>query len=63
MRSFLKIKPSRIGAITLSFTDKGKSCSVQDFLYVANVSFEAIRKNKTLTKISEFTVHGSYRTD
>ena len=32
MRSFVKIKPSRIGDITLSFTDIGKSCPVRDFL-------------------------------
>ena len=43
MRSFVKIKHSRIGDITLSFTDIGKSCHVCDF-YVANVSFNAIRK-------------------
>ena len=40
----MKIKPSQIGDITLSFTDIGKSCSVRDF-YVANVSFNAIREN------------------
>ena len=32
MRSFVKIKPSRIGNITMSFTDIGKSCHVCDFL-------------------------------
>ena len=31
MRSFVKIKPSRIGDIFLSFTDIGKSCPVRDF--------------------------------
>ena len=31
MRSFVKIKPSQIGDITLSFTDIGKSCPVRDF--------------------------------
>ena len=31
MLSFVKIKPSRIGDITLSFTDLGKSCPVCDF--------------------------------
>ena len=31
MQSFVKIKPSRIGDITLSFTDIGKSCPVGDF--------------------------------
>ena len=33
-RSFVKIKPSRIGDITLSFTDIGKSCPVREF-YIA----------------------------
>ena len=56
MRSFVKIKPSRIGDITLSFTDIGKSCTVHVF-YVANVSLNAIRENKILRKISEFTMY------
>ena len=51
----MKIKPSRIGDITLSFTDIGKSCPFRDF-YVANVSFNATRENKILAKISEFSV-------
>ena len=55
MRSFVKIKPSRIGDITLSFTDIGKACHVCDF-YIANVSFNVIRENQILAKISEFTV-------
>ena len=55
MRSFVKIKPSRFGDITLSSTDRGKSCPVRDF-YVANVSFNAIREHELLAKISEFTV-------
>ena len=55
MRSFVKTKPSQIGDITLSFTDIGKTCPVHDF-YVTNVSFNAIRENKILAKISEFTV-------
>ena len=55
MRSFVKIKPSQIDDITMSFTDIGKSCPVRDF-YVANVSFSAIRENKILAKICEFTV-------
>ena len=60
MRSFVKIKPSRIGDITLSFTDISKSCIVRDFFYVASVSFNAIRENKILAKISEFTVLMEY---
>ena len=55
MRSFVKIKPSRIGDITLSLTDIGITCSVPDF-YDANVSFNAIRESKIPAKISEFAV-------
>ena len=55
MRSFVKIKPLQIGDITLLFTDIGKSCPVRD-IYVANVSFNRIRENKILAKISKFTV-------
>ena len=32
MRSFVKIKSSRIGEITLSFTDISKSCPCHEFL-------------------------------
>ena len=60
MLSFVKIKPSLIGDITLSFTDKGKSCPVRDFFYVANVSFNAIQENKIITKNSEFTAYMYY---
>ena len=56
MRSFVKIKPSRIGVITLSLIDIGNSRPIRDF-YVANVSFNAIRENKILAKISKFTVY------
>ena len=55
MRSFVKIKSSRNGEINLSFTDKGKSCKSRN-LNVANMSFNAIRENKILAKISGFTV-------
>ena len=47
MRSFVKIKLLRNGKITLSFIDKG---------HITNMSFNAIRENKVLAKISEFTV-------
>ena len=55
MQSFVKIKPSQISDITLSFTDIGKSCPVRDFLRRKCV-FNAFRENKILAKISEFTV-------
>ena len=55
MRSFVKMKSSRKGEITMSFTDMSKTCPNRIF-YIANMSFNAIRKNKTLAKISEFTV-------
>ena len=32
LRSFMKIKPSRYGKITLSFIDKGKSCLNREFV-------------------------------
>ena len=44
MRCFVKIKFSRNAEITLSFTD-------------VNMSFNAIRENKILAKISGFTVY------
>ena len=55
MRSFVKIKSSRNGEITLPFTDIGKPCPSRDF-YVANMPFNAIRENEILAKISELTV-------
>ena len=54
MRNFVKIKSLRDGEITLSLTDIGKSCHCCEFITVANMSFNAIRKNKILSKISEF---------
>ena len=54
MRSFMKIKSSRNGELTLSFTDICKSCLSRDFLR-RNMSFNAIRENKILAKICEFT--------
>ena len=53
MRSFMKIKPSQNGKITLSFTDVGESCPSCKFL-TRQMSFNAIHENKILTKISEF---------
>ena len=46
-----KKKPSRNREIILSFNDVSLSCNV------ANMSFNAIRENKIVAKISEFTVH------
>ena len=51
----MKIKPSRIGDITLSFTDIGKSCPVRNF-FTSQMCLNAISENKILGKISEFTV-------
>ena len=56
MRSFVKIKPSQNGKNTMSFIDIGKSCLNRDFFYITNVSFNVIRENKILAKISESTV-------
>ena len=57
MRSFVKIKLTRIGDIILTFTVRVNHALFAIF-YVANVSFNAIRENKILGKISEFTVYG-----
>ena len=46
MQSFVNLKPSPNGETTLSFTDVGKSCHCPEFFSVANMSFNAIRKNK-----------------
>ena len=53
---FREIKSSRNGEIIMLFTYIGKLCHSRDFFYVANMSFNAIRENKILAKISEFTV-------
>ena len=50
-----KINRSRNGKTTLSFIDVGKSC-LNGIFNVANMSFNAIRENKILSKIFEFTV-------
>ena len=52
----MKIKSSKNGKITLSFTDIDESCSSHEF-NVASMSFNAVRENKVLVKISEFTVY------
>ena len=55
MRSFVIMKSSINGEITLSFTGKGKSCPSREFLTL-QYSFNAVCENKTLAKISGFTV-------
>ena len=50
-----KIKSSRNGEIILPFTDIGESCPSRDFL-TSQMSFNAIRENRILAKISEFIV-------
>ena len=55
LRSFVKIKSSRNGEITLSFIDKVNHAIVPIF-NVANMYFNAVRENRILAKISEFTV-------
>ena len=57
--AFVKNKPSRNGKISLSFIYIGKSTLVANF-YITNMSFNAIRENEILAKISESTVlHGT----
>ena len=55
MRNFVRLKSSRIGEFTLSFTYIGKSRPCANF-NVENMCFIAIRENKILAKISKFTV-------
>ena len=52
----MKIKPSQNGKISLSFIDIGKPCLSREF-FTSLMSFNAIRENKILAKISEFTVY------
>ena len=54
-RDLLIMKSSNNGEITLSFTGKGKSCPSREFLTL-QYSFNAVCENKTLAKISGFTV-------
>ena len=58
MRSFVKIKSSRNGEITLWFIDMhvDESWPIHKILTSQIMSFNAIRKNNILAKISEFTV-------
>ena len=56
MQSFVKIKSSQNGKITLSLTDIGKSCISDEFL----TSFNSICKNKNLAEIPESTVYICY---
>ena len=53
---FHKNKKTAKVEITLSITDLGKSCPSRKFFNLASMSFNAIRKNKILVKISQFTV-------
>ena len=56
MRSFVKINSPRNGEITLSTTDIGQSNPRSRKFQVASMSFNAIRENKILSKISRLTV-------
>ena len=56
LRSFLKIKPSWNGKITLSFTDVGKSGSSRKFLTSQICLLTLFAKIKLSRKISGFTV-------
>ena len=55
MRSLVKIKPSRNGEITLSFTDVGKSCHSRDLTWQIHASLLSLfAKNKFSRKYSEY---------
>ena len=54
MRSFVKIKPSRNGEITLPFPDVGKFCPSRARIFsVANMSFNAIHEIFRINSIQE----------
>ena len=55
MRSFVKIKSSRTGEITLSFTSEGKPCHSRNFLRRKYVLMLFV-KMKFSRNFSEFTV-------
>ena len=57
MRSFVQIIPSRNGEILLPFSF---CCSSRIFI-VANMSSNAIREDKDITKMSELTVKESLK--
>ena len=56
MRSFMKIKPSQNGKITLSFIDIGKSCLSHELFTSLICLLMLFREIKFLAKISESTV-------
>ena len=61
MRSFVKIKPSRIGDVTLSFTDIGtcKSCPVRDFLRRKCVFQRYSRKLFSRENFRPYSIHAT----
>ena len=44
----------------MPFIDVDKSCQKRNFFNVASLSFNAVRENKNLAKISEFTVYTDF---
>ena len=56
MGSFVKLKHSQNGEITLSITDVDKSCPSHKFLTWQNMLFNSILENKILTNLTEFIV-------
>ena len=58
---FRENKPLTIWQNHSSFIDIGKSCLSRKF-HITNMSFNAIRKNKILAKISESTVASNCNT-
>ena len=56
---FVEIKSSRIGKITLSFTDISKSRPCREFLTSQICVLTLFCKNKILSKFSKFTVPSS----
>ena len=56
MQSFVKLKPSQYGKITLSFIVIGKSCLSRDFFTSLICLLMLFTKTLNLAKISESTV-------
>ena len=60
MRSFAKIKSSRNGEVTLSFTDEGKSCPNRDILTLQICLLTLFAKIKFSRKFPDLQYASTY---
>ena len=58
LRSFMKIKQSRNGEITLLFTDVGKSCPSREFLMWQICLLTLFAKTKSITHCKKLFIQG-----